>query len=127
MKYRGNKMICTNCQFENRDSMIDVKILFIGVLKREGDVLLEAHSTVTLVQSGAAKIIVDTGTLEHRGDIVRGLSDLNIDPLGIDMVVNTHLHFDHISNNEIFAAARFFAHKDEMPATGSCSRTMAWN
>jgi glyoxylase-like metal-dependent hydrolase (beta-lactamase superfamily II) len=36
-------------------------------------------------------------------------------PEDIDVVALTHLHFDHIGNNELFTKARFVVQKDEVP------------
>jgi glyoxylase-like metal-dependent hydrolase (beta-lactamase superfamily II) len=35
-------------------------------------------------------------------------------PDNIDVVVNTHLHFDHCGNNKLFKNARFVVQKDEL-------------
>jgi N-acyl homoserine lactone hydrolase len=37
--------------------------------------------------------------------IVRRLAELDLSPQDIDLVINTHLHFDHCGNNELFKDA----------------------
>src|SRR5262249_5734874 len=59
-----------------------------------------------------ARVLVDTGMTELHlavADLdprLRPLSEQDFDLAGIDMVVNTHLHFDHCGGNHLFAAGR---------------------
>ncbi|WP_104131618.1 N-acyl homoserine lactonase family protein [Cryobacterium sp. M91] len=48
-------------------------------------------------------------------DLVAGLARYGVTPEDIDIVVLTHLHFDHIGNNELFPNATFIVQKDELP------------
>lgn len=48
-------------------------------------------------------------------DLVRGLAAHGVEPGDIDLVVLTHLHFDHVGNNELFPNARFLVQRDELP------------
>ncbi len=48
-------------------------------------------------------------------DIVRGLAAKGLKPEDIDIVVLTHLHFDHIGNTELFKKARFIVQASEIP------------
>ncbi|MEP9373729.1 N-acyl homoserine lactonase family protein [Mesorhizobium sp. KR1-2] len=54
-------------------------------------------------------------TKERDQEIVRALADKGVKPEDVDIVVLTHLHFDHIGNNELFTNARFIVQKDEVP------------
>mgnify|MGYP002621595623 CR=1 FL=1 len=56
---------------------------------------------------------VATKTKEQ--EIVTALAAKGLKPEDIDVVVLTHLHFDHIGNNELFKNARFIVQKDEVP------------
>lgn len=47
-------------------------------------------------------------------DLVAGLRAIGVDPKDIDIVVLTHLHFDHFGNNEIFEKATFIVQRDEL-------------
>jgi glyoxylase-like metal-dependent hydrolase (beta-lactamase superfamily II) len=51
-------------------------------------------------------IIVDTGNLGFKDEIVDALSKHSLKPEDIDYVINTHTHFDHCSNNSIFTNAK---------------------
>ena len=48
-------------------------------------------------------------------EIVTALAQKGLKPEDIDVVALTHLHFDHIGNNELFSNARFVVQKDEVP------------
>ena len=48
-------------------------------------------------------------------EIVTALAKKGLKPEDIDVVALTHLHFDHIGNNELFSKARFVVQKDEVP------------
>lgn len=48
-------------------------------------------------------------------EIVTALAQKGLKPEDIDVVALTHLHFDHIGNNELFTKARFVVQKDEVP------------
>jgi N-acyl homoserine lactone hydrolase len=62
------------------------------------------------------------GRLAHRyvpihaigENVVGGLSELNLQPDDIDVVVNSHLHMDHCGCNEFFKNATFFVHANEL-------------
>ena len=40
------------------------------------------------------------------------LADLDVRPTDIDYVINTHLHFDHSGNNDLFEKATFFVQRE---------------
>lgn len=48
-------------------------------------------------------------------DIVKGLRSHGVEAGDIDVVVLTHLHFDHVGNNHLFPNARFVVQRDELP------------
>lgn len=95
-----------------------VRVVRKGCLVRRGDAVERASSTVTLVEAGTHKIVVDTGDVGDRSDIVRAFEEIEIPLQSIDMVVNTHLHRDHFGGNELFKNARFYAHDKEDPPAG---------
>lgn len=47
-------------------------------------------------------------------EIISALNNVSITPDDIDIVFHTHLHFDHIGNNEYFKRARFMVPSEEM-------------
>jgi N-acyl homoserine lactone hydrolase len=58
-----------------------------------------------------ARVLVDTGITELRPEVadmdprLRPLSEQDFDLAGIDIVVNTHLHYDHCGGNRLFPGA----------------------
>lgn len=48
-------------------------------------------------------------------DLVAGLARHGVRPKDVDVVVLTHLHFDHVGNNELFVNAEFIVQQDELP------------
>jgi glyoxylase-like metal-dependent hydrolase (beta-lactamase superfamily II) len=67
---------------------------------------------VALIESGGTRILVDTGMgdkwgerergiyrIERSSSLLSGLASLGLRPEDIDIVINTHLHFDHAGGN----------------------------
>lgn len=46
--------------------------------------------------------------------LVEGLAAHGVTPKDIDTVVLTHLHYDHVGNNELFTNARFLVQREEI-------------
>ncbi|KQW42679.1 hypothetical protein ASC77_23765 [Nocardioides sp. Root1257] len=82
-----------------------------------------------LITGGDHPIIVDTGTgspeetlARHGFPFVRppeqaplaALAAAGVDPAEVKTVVNTHLHWDHCSNNDLFPNARILVQKEEL-------------
>ena len=90
--------------------------------------LLELTFTMFYVRSGDRHIVVDTGiaapeeTQAHhhpvertaRQDPVAALAGIGVDPAEVDVVVNTHLHWDHCGSNHLFPNARVLVQRDEL-------------
>src|SRR5699024_10453864 len=92
-------------------------------------------ASVYYIDNGKHKILVDTGvgdvqriknTREKRGDVFylyshpdwsleKQLNDIGVTTGDIDIVINTHLHWDHIGENSLFKNATFYVQKDEIP------------
>jgi glyoxylase-like metal-dependent hydrolase (beta-lactamase superfamily II) len=84
-----------------------------------------------VVSGGEKHILVDTGIRDpswvaanglgacHQGEsdtMVGALDRVGLRCADIDIVVNTHLHFDHCANNYLFPEAEFFVAKPEWDA-----------
>jgi N-acyl homoserine lactone hydrolase len=82
-----------------------------------------------LITGGDRVVLVDTGplheawTLQHHAMVVERPPDLRPEKVlgrhgmeleDIDTVINTHLHWDHCSNNALFPRATFYAQRDEL-------------
>jgi glyoxylase-like metal-dependent hydrolase (beta-lactamase superfamily II) len=67
-------------------------------------------STVSYVEDGEVRIIVDPGMVPARGVILDPLGALGVDPNEITDVVFSHHHPDHTLNAALFPNARFHDH-----------------
>ncbi len=75
---------------------------------------------VHVIDHPDGRVVVDTGLTE----LHPAVSDLDprldppgkqdLDPAGIDMVVNTHLHFDHCGGNHLFAGKPIYVQRREL-------------
>jgi glyoxylase-like metal-dependent hydrolase (beta-lactamase superfamily II) len=94
-----------------------IAIIKPGILVRNNlGMILQASSTVSLISDEKYNIIMDTGLPGEGKKIVRELSNLGLKIQNINIVINTHLHGDHIGNNALFMNAKFIAHEKEFPA-----------
>ncbi|MBQ2635550.1 MAG: MBL fold metallo-hydrolase [Methanobrevibacter sp.] len=56
-------------------------------------------------------ILVDTGAGQNKDYLFSKLKENAVNPEDIEMVVNTHCHFDHIGGNYLFPNAKIALHK----------------
>jgi len=75
---------------------------------------------VHVIDHPDARVLVDTGMTELDPAVadldprLRPLSKKNFDLAGIDIVVNTHLHFDHCGGNHLFAGRPIYVQRREL-------------
>lgn len=83
-----------------------------------------------VLRSGDRTVIVDTGgpsdeglirsripfgyVVEDQERIENALARLGVQADDVDLVVNTHLHWDHCSNNDVFRNAEFLVQRAEL-------------
>ena len=88
-----------------------------------GDLLAEGERMpvcVHVIEHPDARVLVDTGLTEvpaAAADLeprIRPLTEHDLDLAGIDVVVNTHLHFDHCGGNHLFAGKPFYVQRREL-------------
>jgi glyoxylase-like metal-dependent hydrolase (beta-lactamase superfamily II) len=91
-------------------------------------VKIEAPIVGWLIEGGRKRILVDTGgsdpewAAKYHHPVARSpeeepvtaLQRFGLSPLDIDLVVNTHLHWDHCFNNDLFANATIFVQEEEL-------------
>jgi glyoxylase-like metal-dependent hydrolase (beta-lactamase superfamily II) len=63
-----------------------------------------------LITGNEHLIVVDTGDNLYRQRLIGAIYAHGHRPEEVDLVVNTHLHYDHCSNNDIFPEAKVIAH-----------------
>lgn len=92
-----------------------VAVIKPGVLVRDrfGNIL-DARSTVTLVKGNGLNTIIDTGLSSERQVLINALSEQNLAPNDINILINTHSHPDHTGNNELFENAKLVTHRREL-------------
>ncbi|MDR0334339.1 MAG: MBL fold metallo-hydrolase [Methanomassiliicoccaceae archaeon] len=95
--------------------MNTLDVLAIGRLIRDGDTIIEAHSTSTLIRAGNVNVVVDTGSEEMLAAIKTSFRQIGVLPKDVGIVVLTHMHDDHCANNDLFKKARFYVRKEECP------------
>jgi N-acyl homoserine lactone hydrolase len=75
---------------------------------------------VHVVDHPEGRVLVDTGMTELHplgADMdpqLRPLSEQDFDVAGVDMVANTHLHFDHCGGNRLFAGKPIYVQRREL-------------
>jgi len=90
---------------------------------RVADLLAEGERmpvNVHLIDHPDARVLVDTGLTELHPLVadmdprIRPLDEQDVDLSSIDIVVNTHLHFDHCGGNHLFAGRPIYVQRREL-------------
>ncbi|GFZ30860.1 hypothetical protein CSC2_13860 [Clostridium zeae] len=92
------------------NTITNVKIILKGVG------FPEFSGTCTYIKTLNHNILVDTGSFEHRGQLLENLNKLDLNPCDIDAVILTHMHIDHFSNLSMFENAKIYTTKAELKA-----------
>ena len=58
---------------------------------------------ITLIENEGKLILIDTGHFGNRTHLIKALENNGIDPKNIEIVVLTHLHWDHCLNIDLFS------------------------
>jgi len=70
-------------------------------------------SSVALARTTDHNILFDTAGFGSRGMLLHELETRNLVPGDVDMVLVSHLHFDHIANIDLFPHAQFVVSEEE--------------
>ncbi len=121
-------------------SKLKIRPLHVGTIKRpiivfmfspEPGKLVEAPLICWYIEGGDKKILVDTGggdpaqakrplyTRENEQTIENTLSNIGVECDEIDIVINTHLHWDHCSGNHQFPNAQIIVQEEELKSARS--------
>jgi glyoxylase-like metal-dependent hydrolase (beta-lactamase superfamily II) len=101
---------------------------FIGGDPHDGPQPIDFYVWAIVGKAGA--IVLDTGFDQAMGrkrqrtlikPVEEGLLAIGIDPAGVETVIVSHMHYDHIGNHDLFPRARYHLQDCEMAyATGRC-------
>ena len=75
---------------------------------------------VHVIDHPDGRVLVDTGMTQLHPLVadmdprIRPLSEQELDLASIDIVVNTHLHFDHCGGNHLFAGKPIYVQRQEL-------------
>lgn len=83
-----------------------------SILRDQAGNILDARSSVTLIESERGRIVVDTGQEGDGEEIQKALKRLGLDGSDIDSIINTHSHPDHCANNHLFFRAEIISLAD---------------
>lgn len=95
----------------------NVYLIKPGEIVYENDIARYASSSVVLIKEDFI-IIIDTGLREDWREIRKGLGKVNVEPDEVEILINTHLHGDHIGCNDKFVKAVKYAHPEELSSFG---------
>ena len=73
---------------------------------------------VHVIDHPDARVLVDTGMTQLHPAVAdmdpRLVPQPDLDPASIDVVINTHLHFDHCGGNHLFAGRPIYVQRQEL-------------
>jgi len=101
--------------------------------------VLDVPVWAAAIEGAGRKILVDTGirdaakwsriephTVTPDETVDAALAELGWRPQDVDVVINTHLHYDHAENNLAFPQAQFFVSRAEWEWASDPSSAQAW-
>lgn len=79
---------------------ISDNLLLIKLTKPSGNIYLYKNN-----------ILIDTGAPQQKEEFHQALGGLDIKPEEIQIIINTHIHWDHTGNNDLFPRAQIYLHR----------------
>ena len=101
----------------NAPTSITVTPVHVADLVAEGELM---PVCVHVIDHPDGRVLVDTGLTELHPAVadmdprLRPLTEQDFDIAGIDIVVNTHLHFDHCGGNHLFGGKPIYVQRREL-------------
>ncbi|MBP2143955.1 glyoxylase-like metal-dependent hydrolase (beta-lactamase superfamily II) [Methanococcus voltae] len=94
-----------------------IKLIYTGDITYSSSLKpLSASSSVTYIEGMAngktIRIVIDTSTKDKKEFLINKFNSLGVKLENIDYVINTHHHYDHIENNELFKNARIITYNN---------------
>jgi len=72
----------------------------------------EFGSTVYLINLNNKLILIDTSSKEAKQELLSDLQELNINQKNINIIILTHIHWDHDGNMDLFPNAKIYTNKN---------------
>ena len=72
------------------------------------------YSTNSLLRVGNHNILIDTGPSSRRAFLYKALQARDLTPDDIDIIILTHMHWDHCQNTDLFKNARVVVNPTEI-------------
>ena len=66
------------------------------------------YSSVSLLEVGSQRILIDTGPSSRRAWVLKALQARGLELEDIDTLILTHLHWDHCQNADMFLMQRYW-------------------
>jgi N-acyl homoserine lactone hydrolase len=91
--------------------------ILVAELRAEGE---RMPVYVHVIDHADARVLVDTGLTDlhplvaDMDPLLHPLTEQDFDLSSVDVVVNTHLHFDHCGGNHLFADKPIYVQRDEL-------------
>ena len=85
-----------------------------------GGMVFSLGSTNTvLIRDNGLNIVFDPGIIQlgRYGTLTKRLAEFNLAPADIDMVINSHCHYDHVEANYLFKGKPLVIHEKEIEYT----------
>ena len=70
-------------------------------------------SCIYIIKLEKNNVLIDASSSLNTNELIKGLKELGIKPLEIDMVLLTHYHFDHVGNINLFENAKIYGSKKD--------------
>ncbi len=71
-------------------------------------------SNCYLIKADGRKILIDTSGEENKQEMLSDFKKIKIKPQDVDIILLTHLHYDHVDNLDLFKNAKVYASKQEI-------------
>ncbi|MBD1544606.1 MBL fold metallo-hydrolase [Arthrobacter sp. IA7] len=101
----------------NSAAAIPVTAVRVAELLAEGEPM---PVYVHIIDHPEARVLIDTGMTELHPAVadmdprIFPLNEQDFDIRGVDIIVNTHLHFDHCGGNHLFAGKPIYVQRQEL-------------
>ena len=99
--------------------MAKIEILLGGFPGRSERGYLGWSGCYLVTTSNGERVLFDTAGYNERAVVVAKLAERGISPESLDLVVLSHLHFDHAANWDVFAKADIVVHERELAYAAS--------